>query len=540
MVLVGKEKTLKKNSLRISIILLFCLFVSGNGYAQGEQYYTKSDPWVYTITHKIVLSNPSQEEIRDISVTLPLMDTNQPVYQELLGEELSPWPDQIIRSKTGTRQGVFHIPVLRPGEKIVLQQRYGVKNFAIEYKIDPEQVSSDYAGYQGIDPKYLQPETKIESNHPLIVNYTRDAVKNETNPLLMAQKLFADINLFMTYKEGINANKGALNAIRTGEGNCEDYTDLFVAAARAVGIPARWKSGYLYLPKEYNAPPYIREDGSLDITLMRHTWPEIYLPEIGWVVLDPTYTYTVQSGKKQEKVVDWNKFGKIESSSRHIFFSYGSHDDGFIECKRRSGDPQPDVDFSESLVFGNNVFPFRDASTHWAKDSIMFLTTGYPIRILGGYGDGLFGPNDYITRAQLAAMLNRVLSLDYHVGKPQFSDITPGYWGYADIAAVKGAGIVAGFPDGTFKPERYVSRAELAVMLDRSFDLPYPAAGITFKDLKQPGFSWADASIVTLAGNGIAGGYKGGLFKPEKPVTRAEVAVFLSRILNGTFRAKVH
>ncbi len=518
--------------------LLFILFsVSGNGFAADNQYYAKSDPWVYTITHKTVIKNPAQKNILNVKITIPLIDEDQPVYQELLGEELSPWPDQIIHNKTGTRMGVFHIPLIKPGETIVLKQSYALRNYAIEYKIDSGQVSSNYEGYEEIGSKYLQPENKIESTDSLIINYARDVVKGETNPYLMAQKLFADINLFMTYNDGPNSNKGALHALRTGQGNCEDYTDLFVASARALGIPARWNTGYLYLPKQYNGPPYIQEDGSIDISLMRHTWPEIFLPEIGWMVLDPTFTYTIKSGKTNEKVVDWNKFGKIESTSRHIFFGYGTNEDD-IECQYLKDGPKPKIDFSENLVFGNNVFPFRDASTHWAKDSIMFLSE-YTPRIIGGYGNGLFGPNDHVTRAQLAAMLNRVLSLDYHVSKTQFSDVLPGYWGYADIAAAKGAGIVVGFPDGTFKPEKVVTRAELAVILDRAFNLPYPTAGFSFHDLGKPGFAWADSSIVNLAGNGIAGGYAGGLYKPENPVTRAEVAVFLSRVLDGAFRLKV-
>ena len=525
-----------KKILCFLIFLGLLLCFSHEKVSAGEKdIYVKSDPWVYTISRKTIITNPGKEEIKNVNVIIPLMDTVQPVYQELLGEEFSPWPARIIESPTGTRQGVFIIPSIKPGQKITLIQKYAIRNYSVDFKIESWQVSSDYSK-EKIDPKYLQPETKIESDHPLIVNYARETVEGITNPYLMVQKLFADINLFMTYKDGPNANKGALNAIRTGEGNCEDYTNLFVAACRAVGIPARWKTGYLYLPKEYINPPYIQEDGSLNLALMRHTWPEVYLPGIGWMVLDPTFTYTIRSGKKQEKAIDWTKFGRITSSSRHIFFSYGSHDDGFIELSY-SG-PKPQVDFSENLVFGNNVFPFRDAVNHWSKDSIMFLTEFTP-RIIGGYGNGLFGPDDPVTRAQLAAMLNRVLALDYHVGKPQFSDVTPGYWGYADIAAAKGAGIVAGFPDGTFRPDKYVTRAELAVIFDRAFDLPYPAAGTSFLDLGKPGFAWADASIIRLSGNGIAAGYPGGYFRPEKTVTRAEVAVFLSRILDSMFRLKV-
>jgi len=531
-----KEKELRHKVIILIFFLLLISLWSQGVLAAANEYFDISEPWVYTLVLQVEIKNPSSQSIRNVNITFPLMDQNQPEYQKFLGEEFNPWPNKIITSKAGTRQGVFYIPLIRPGEKVVIKQKYAVKNYAIDYQIEPSQVISDYENGPDL-VKYLQPEMRIQSDNPAIINYAREVAKNETNPYILAQKLFVDINLFMTYREGVNANKGALNALKSGEGVCEDYTDLFVASARALGIPARWLSGYLYLPKEHNVSPYIRGDGNLDISLMRHTWPEFYLSRIGWVPLDPTFTYMIKSGKSREKAIDWSKFAQIESASRHIFFSYGSHEDGYIECKYTGQEPK--VEFSEYLEFGKNIFPFRDAVNHWAKDSIMFLTDFTP-PIIGGYGNGIFGPDDHLTRAQLVAMLNRILSLDYNVQKPQFSDVKPGYWAYADIAAAKGAGIVGGFPDGTFRPDQEVSRAEVAVILDRAFNLPYPAAGVSFKDLGKAGYAWADASIITLAGNGIAAGYSGGLYKPEQPVSRAEVAVFLSRILDGTFRLKIN
>lgn len=118
-------------------------------------------------------------------------------------------------------------------------------------------------------------------------------------------------------------------------------------------------------------------------------------------------------------------------------------------------------------------------------------------------------------------------------------DLHPGFWAYADIVAVQRAGIMTGYPDGTFRPNQAVSRAELAVIFDRAFDLGYPAAGFSFVDLGQPGYAWADASIVTLAGTGIAGGYTGGYFYPQRQVSRAEFAAFLARVLEPSFRLPI-
>jgi len=522
-----KLQTVKKMLHVLIAVWLLC----GGAWAAETDSFLRSEPWIFTVSHQTLVGNPAQEPIRDLRLTIPLMDTVQPVYQELLGEEFSLWPERIMRSAAGTRLGVFRIPVLNPGQEIVLTQKFAIRNYLVKFNVDNGiSIQQDYSG---LDPRYLLPETRIQSQDSRVINYARDVAGGETNPLLVAERLFADINLFMTYTNGLSANQGALSALKTGEGVCEDYTDLFVAAARALGIPARWQTGYLYLTKEYTQAPYILEDGSLDITLMRHTWPEFYLAPFGWVVLDPTHTYYIRSGENREKAVDWTKFAAFDSASRHIFFAGGSHDDEMIQFSHLG--PRPAISFSETMVYGNRVFAFRDAVNSWAKDSIRYLTSQSP-PIIGGYGNGLFGPDDPITRAQLAAMVNRAVDLDYRAQRVSFPDVPAGYWAYADISATQQAGVIAGYPDGTFRPNQPVTRGELAVILDRAFDLDYPAAGFTFPDLGEPGYAWADASIVTLAGNGIAGGFPDGLFHPERQVTRAEFAAFLTRVLEKSFR----
>ncbi|NMA14658.1 MAG: hypothetical protein GX930_05405, partial [Clostridia bacterium] len=77
-------------NLKLVFMIIFLLVLSSNiVYAGSEKYYTLSEPWVYTITHEVVLKNPTQDTIRNIRVTIPLMNKNQPVYQELIGEEFN-------------------------------------------------------------------------------------------------------------------------------------------------------------------------------------------------------------------------------------------------------------------------------------------------------------------------------------------------------------------------------------------------------------------------------------------------------------------
>ena len=105
----------------------------------------------------------------------------------------------------------------------------------------------------------------------------------------------------------------------------------------------------------------------------------------------------------------------------------------------------------------------------WAKvyiNSIFYagLTTGYP--------DGTYGPENLVTRAEMAAFLVRAKIGDDFIYKetPYFSDVSdPTYWAFKYIQKLKELGITTGYPDGTYGPENLVTRAEMAAFLGRAF-----------------------------------------------------------------------
>jgi hypothetical protein len=112
------------------------------------------------------------------------------------------------------------------------------------------------------------------------------------------------------------------------------------------------------------------------------------------------------------------------------------------------------------------------------------------------------------------------------IGDPPFSDIE-GHWAEAYIEELYDQGITGGYPDGTYRPENLVTRAEMAVFLLNAMGVSPPAIdnSTPFSDING---HWAEIFIEELFDQGITGGYPDGTYRPENRVTRAEMAVFLA------------
>ncbi|WP_240644616.1 S-layer homology domain-containing protein [Paenibacillus paeoniae] len=113
-----------------------------------------------------------------------------------------------------------------------------------------------------------------------------------------------------------------------------------------------------------------------------------------------------------------------------------------------------------------------------------------------------------------------------------FSDIT-GHWAEASIKQAVSVGIVSGYPDGTFKPGRTVTRAEFAVMLMNALKPQGEGASLTFTDKAKIG-SWAQKSVAQAVYAGVINGYKDGSFRPNEEITRAEMAKMVAKALGLT------
>jgi hypothetical protein len=180
---------------------------------------------------------------------------------------------------------------------------------------------------------------------------------------------------------------------------------------------------------------------------------------------------------------------------------------------------------------------FADVSQiHWAWAWIERL---YNTRITAGCTDDPFRycPEDTVTRAQMAVFLLRgrygsTYSPPSEGDTTGFDDVPLDYWAAPWIKQLASEGITAGCGNGNYCPEHPVSRAEMAVFLLRSKhgpDYAPPDVGDStgFDDVSPT--HWAAAWIKLLVAEGIATGCETGMYCPEDPVTRAQMAVFLVR-----------
>ncbi|WP_257140162.1 S-layer homology domain-containing protein [Bacillus thuringiensis] len=167
--------------------------------------------------------------------------------------------------------------------------------------------------------------------------------------------------------------------------------------------------------------------------------------------------------------------------------------------------------------------------THWAYKEMMYMAEN---KIITGYGNGYFGATDPIIREHLAAFLYRYLKPQDSTNNP-FVDIGDSNF-KKEILALTARGIFSVNVEKQFNPKNNMTRAEMAAVLVRTFDLK-PKGNFDFTDMKG---HWANEYVKILAGNKITNGTGDGNFNPNGLVTREQFSVFLYRTIMATSSIK--
>ncbi|MBO4677531.1 MAG: S-layer homology domain-containing protein, partial [Oscillospiraceae bacterium] len=149
-----------------------------------------------------------------------------------------------------------------------------------------------------------------------------------------------------------------------------------------------------------------------------------------------------------------------------------------------------------------------------------------------GYPDGNFYPNKYITRAETATMIFRLLTearqKEIYTTVNEFSDVDASKWYNEYVSSMANGGYVEGYPDGTFGGDKMITRAEFVTILVRFFGLTN--ADCIFSDVSTS--HWAYKYIATATAYGWLLGYEDGTFRPDQAITRAEAVTVINRMLN--------
>jgi len=183
-----------------------------------------------------------------------------------------------------------------------------------------------------------------------------------------------------------------------------------------------------------------------------------------------------------------------------------------------------------ALAFAQNSYPYTDIENSWAREAITDLTNR---GILGGRGNGMFGPDDKVTRGEFANIMARVYRLDIPEKPASFRDVPADYWGKSGIDSVVAAGYMTGLTEYTFGPDKPLTREQAITAIVATTSA---SALVQDGNDKNTGYTddkkispWARGFINAAKALGIAGGYPDGSFRPQDTLTRAEAATLFYR-----------
>ena len=236
----------------------------------------------------VQISNESGTTASDILLEIPLLGDLDSPYQILLQESFTPEPLEINMHDYDNRTGTFKIGSLAAGTTKTVTFNYLLNVIPLTVDFSHYDSTPAFSAKQYVEPAYLNPALKIESDHPEIKAKAREATDGLTNVLDKARALFEFTIRHMSYDlDSASRNSGALSALHNGSGVCEDYAALFVALCRAEGIPARLVNGYTD-PRGRGDVWNVAYGETFPLTGFRHSWAEFYLEGLGWLPADPT------------------------------------------------------------------------------------------------------------------------------------------------------------------------------------------------------------------------------------------------------------
>ena len=291
-------------------------------------------PLSYKLTYNYTVS--VYEPVISLEIWIPL-PTNWDSQNNVVLLQTYPSGAQAEDIQQGNRVLHWDLGPLSAGSSRTVMMQLTFTAYNIQYYIDPSKVGA----YNKTSPDYLQytkTENYIEAAYPPIVQKAKQLVGNETNPYLQARILYNWVMQYMRYQvRGPNDSWGAKFAFDNGHGECTEYSALFAALARAVGIPARLVLG-LYWSKT-GVYPWGSDRGI-------HAWAEFFLPNYGWIPADATLA--------QANDNPYAYFGGHPSSNQFLIMSKGVN----FQLRTDQGDHWT----QDALQTGTYYYSYRDTN----------------------------------------------------------------------------------------------------------------------------------------------------------------------------------
>jgi transglutaminase-like putative cysteine protease len=221
----------------------------------------------YAVHQQLTLVNDGKGQPEKQNLWVALI-RDFPPYQELKSMEVYPSNYQVVVDEFGNHYAEFDFSGQPAGTTQMVK---------MDYRVAVNELSYDLSACQGELPQdFIQPELHIESANPQIMALAKDLSRGKGTVCQQERAFYEYIGNTLVYTYN-GLNWGAQAALGPMGADCTEYTDLLVALSRAQGVPARYFEGLLYL-----------DTGTDAIAKMEHAWPDVYMPAVGWVALDPT------------------------------------------------------------------------------------------------------------------------------------------------------------------------------------------------------------------------------------------------------------
>jgi transglutaminase-like putative cysteine protease len=223
-------------------------------------------------THQTRNFGPGKIRNLDVHIALP----NNRDTQSLTGEpQFTPNYADIVTDRWGQKTAHYNFKNIDAGQVISLEMKIAVKAYEVQYFIYPDKVGGLDEIPPEIKQKYLENNEKYQYDNPVIQNAMLAAIGGEENPYWIARKIFNYLIAHMYY-ERVGGWNTAPTVLARGNGSCSEYTFVYIAMCRAAGLPARYVGAVVVRG----------DDVSWDDVF--HRWVEVYLPNYGWVPVDPS------------------------------------------------------------------------------------------------------------------------------------------------------------------------------------------------------------------------------------------------------------
>lgn len=535
--------------LCLLFILVFCNTVSAE--------YELKNSKTYELSKTYIIKNVGNTSAKDIKINVMVGKENGFTYQKDIKIEYNCKPYQLISDKFGNKIAEFEFDELSPFNNIEIQIVRNVTSYDIKFKVDAYSGNNSNKIQKEEFEIFLEPEKKIESDNEIIISKAADLENGITDNYNKARKIFEFVNSYMTYDESRSyRNKGALSAIKTGRGVCEDYASLFAALCRASGIPARVIGGYR-LEEDIES---LKQEEWREIEKSGHAWAEFYIEGEGWIPVEPTQLYTVNGVKE----IYWKGFGGLQSSNYIAANIYNASKNdidfsGFVakededniilepvkemvrlkDTVQTSTDIDENTDGDEIITEPKEVINFIDLNkSNWAY---AYINSVFKKGIIKGYEDNTFKASNKISRIEFMVMFSRMLKYTDYPAEIQevftFNDYPDNHWSKEDYeyianclenvepsecedGEISGQAALTRIFGSRLEINKPINREEAVALFDKFLN-EYKEYESNFIDIENSKFK---QSILKAYKNGLINGYSNGYFKPENNITRGEAA----------------